>query len=279
LADFNSTRELKDKKVELSSRISSTEVPLLLDEIEMDGKRENNKTPEINALLTTSMFGTGVDVSHLSLMIVSGQPKTTGSYIQATGRIGRDHGGLVVTFLKGGKPRDLNHYETFPAYHHRLHLGIEPVSVSPFSEGAVIKGLGACLISFLRNSSNLKVKWTGKEDGLKILENGANDDINYFINFLEKRMKYIYDKNEEDIIWKSMNYLRNKADSWKNMARKANENNEKLLFYEYIHPKAKAEFHNVILGDAIHENREVDILFKNVPSSLRDIENTIGFWV
>ena len=108
----------EENKQELSSRIDSTELPLILDNLERDGV---NDIPKFDAIFTTSMFGTGVDISHLSLMIMTSQPKTTGSYIQATGRIGRKNGGLIVDFLKSGRPRDLNHYEMFPSYHSKIY--------------------------------------------------------------------------------------------------------------------------------------------------------------
>ena len=126
-------RKLKPEEdnLELSSRIDSTDLPIILDELERDG---DNKPPKYNAIFTTSMFGTGVDISHLSVMIMNAQPKTTGDYIQATGRIGRNHGGLIIDLLRSGRPRDLNHYELFSSYHSRINREVEPISVSPFSD-------------------------------------------------------------------------------------------------------------------------------------------------
>ena len=73
-------------RLELSSRSKSTELPTLLkkleDSVAFAGAHD--------AVFATSMFGTGVDVDRLSLMVVHGQPKTTASYIQATGRVGRE---------------------------------------------------------------------------------------------------------------------------------------------------------------------------------------------
>ena len=37
---------------------------------------------------------------------------------------------------------------------------------------------------------------------------------------------------------------------------------------------------NVVLGDPAHEhNDELKVIFKNSPQSLREIEETTGFWV
>src|SRR5206468_9628228 len=79
--------------MELSSNTDSADLPGYL-------ARLSNPAPNgVDGVFATSMFGTGVDVERLGLMVVHGQPKTTSNYIQATGRIGRKLGGLVVTIL------------------------------------------------------------------------------------------------------------------------------------------------------------------------------------
>lgn len=261
-----------DYTVELSSRMPSTTIPLILSEIERDGNRDENESPNYDAIFTTSMFGTGVDISHLSMMVVNGQPKTTGSYIQATGRIGRSHGGLVVTFLKAGRPRDLSHYETFPSYHYRIHMGIEPVSVSPFSKGALWKAMGSSAVAFLRNAYNMQLKWYDK-DGTIINMDDADDDIEYLCKHMESRLNYIY-KGDATPVSFALKYLKTQIGRWKKIANNVDE----LKFNEYTmwhEPRF-----NVILGDPQHEHRDdVETVFKNVPQSLREIEETTGFWV
>jgi len=273
LKAIGSSRKLDhDHTIELSSRMPSTIIPLKLSEIERDGKRNENEVPNYDAIFTTSMFGTGVDISHLSMMIVNGQPKTTGSYIQATGRVGRSHGGIVVTFLKAGRPRDLSHYEIFPAYHHRIHMGIEPVSVSPFSKGALWKAIGASSVSFLRNAPDLLLRWCDT-DGKIICENEAEQDIEYLYDYLESRLTEIYGENSRAVTF-TIEYLKTQIENWRTIANKVDE----LKFSEYrpYHPPE----HNVILGDPAHEHKdELRTVFKNVPSSLREIEETTGFWV
>lgn len=76
----------EEKGVELSSRTPSTDLPALIDIL----SRRYPDAPDV--LFTTSMFGTGVDIQRIGLMVVNGQPKTTSAYIQSTGRVGRSRG-------------------------------------------------------------------------------------------------------------------------------------------------------------------------------------------
>ena len=81
-------RELKTA-IELTGETESQDLPPILRKIETAPNKE------VDAVLATSVFGTGIDISRLGSMAVMGQPKTTSSYIQSTGRVGRKIGGLV----------------------------------------------------------------------------------------------------------------------------------------------------------------------------------------
>lgn len=100
------------------------------------------------------MLQVGVDVSRLGLMVVTGQPKNTAEYIQASSRVGRDPArpGLVLTLYNWARPRDLAHFETFGHYHETFYRRVEPLSVTPFSLRAIDRGLTGVLIAMIRNS-------------------------------------------------------------------------------------------------------------------------------
>jgi hypothetical protein len=87
------------------------------------------------------MISVGVDIDRLGLMAVTGQPKTTAEYIQATSRVGRKYPGLVVTMYNWMGARDLSHYERFQSYHAALYRYVEAISVTPFSSRALDRGL------------------------------------------------------------------------------------------------------------------------------------------
>ena len=138
--------------LELSSRADSLRLPGMLDRLRLSlqGPRD-----PVNAVVATSMFGTGVDVDRLGLMVVQGQPKTSSSYIQATGRVGRSKGGMVVTFLRAARPRDLNHYEFFTTYHSAIYRHVEPVTVNPFAPRARDRALGPVTVAILRQADRV----------------------------------------------------------------------------------------------------------------------------
>ena len=96
------------------------------------------------------MISVGVDVGRLGLMVVTGQPKTTAEYIQATSRVGRAFPGVVCTVFNWARPRDMSHYERFIHYHSTFYQQVEALSVTPFSSRALDRGLSAVLISELR---------------------------------------------------------------------------------------------------------------------------------
>src|SRR5205807_9025519 len=106
----------------------------------------------LDVLLATNMISVGVDVKRLGLMIVAGQPKACAEYIQATSRVGRnkDAAGLVCTVFNWARPRDLSHYETFEHFHATFYKHVESLSVTPFSPGALSRGLAALLVSCIR---------------------------------------------------------------------------------------------------------------------------------
>ncbi|MDJ0737644.1 MAG: helicase-related protein [Nostocaceae cyanobacterium] len=136
--------------IELSSRKDSTELPGLLSSL-------SQELPEAkDIVLSTSMFGTGVDIDRLGLMIVNGQPKTTSSYIQATGRVGRKQGGIVITFFRASRPRDLDHYEFFTGYHRAIYRYVEPITVTPFAARARERGMGPVAVALLRQAREIK---------------------------------------------------------------------------------------------------------------------------
>src|SRR5262249_45305993 len=110
--------------------------------------------------LASNMIEVGVDIDRLSLMGVVGQPKTTATYIQVTGRVGRrwwERAGLILTIYNPSKSRDRSHFEQFHSYHRRLYERVEPTTATPFAISAIQRALPGALITWARQQSNERV--------------------------------------------------------------------------------------------------------------------------
>ncbi len=110
----------------------------------------------VDVVLATSMLQVGVDVPRFGLMVITGQPKNTAEYIQASSRVGRDAArpGLVVTLYNWSRPRDLAHYEDFEHYHATFYRQVEALSVTPYTRRALDRGTAASFVAAVRNTED-----------------------------------------------------------------------------------------------------------------------------
>jgi hypothetical protein len=256
----------EERCFELSSRTESASLPSVLGALEAEYSGDPARPGALDALFTTSMFGTGVDVQRLSLMFVGGQPKSTSSYVQSTGRVGRRSGALVVTFYRATRPRDLSHYELFCGYHSALHRHVEPVTVSPFSSGALSRAAGPVMLGILRNrhGPNLFIPRTS---ATAISGATGRPEVRGVPDAIASRSQVpplTRRPDREDV----ENFAKSELDRWNKLALACRD----LEYVEYY-----ATDHSVVLGDLPHEHAGRTVVFHNAPQSLREVEETTGF--
>jgi len=272
--------------VELSGRMVSSDLPILLDQLENSERGDDGC---VDVLLTTSMFGTGVDVNRLNLMFVAGQPKTTAQYIQATGRVGRKNGALITTFLRGSRPRDLDHYERFLSYHLQIHRFVEPVTVRPFSMAVLERAAGPLSVAWLRNSRVANsIPWRMKNSASQWnIATPKPSEFDKFIEIIESRNRSQIP--ERQIVSRPPNAIQSALDSgwekWAHISDLAARNGVDVdwvnyrLSMMYGRPPPPETF--VVLGDERHvkdpENHKAAYSPNySAPQSLRAVDSTIG---
>ena len=270
----NSPRALSRDPPELSGRTSSMKLHGMLELLEKNYDAENlEDSPD--SLFTTSMFGTGIDISRLGLMYVHGQPKTVSSYIQATGRVGRQNGGLVVTFYKATRARDLSHYEFFSRYHSQLHRFVESPTVYPFSQALVDKALGPVIVFMLRNMRKTDVNWGAPNSATKMAsEHRGKDAVRVVDSIVERICAQQSSKwpcQEQSMI---RPLVEGCLQQWAEIADACSSTGK--LEYTQYNVKA-ANLSPVVLGDSLHEHAGIKTVYANAPQSLREVEEETTF--
>ncbi len=220
---------------ELTSRVSSQDIPKYLDNLEVKFRSEfdastgkfvtrwnKGETHAIDVVLATNMLSVGVDVNRLGLMTVNGQPKGTAEYIQATSRVGRSFPGLVCTVLTWARPRDLSHYESFEHYHATFYKHVEAQSVTPFSPRAMDRGLTGTLLSLMRLENDA----FNPNDGAGQLGTSNQLEMTEAIKVLANRAANVAEDNSRKHLAETE--LKERADEWAKEVSKGG----RILAYE-----------------------------------------------
>ena len=269
-------RDLQNSNmIQLSSDTKSEDLPKHLEKL--------SQNLEIDALLTSPVFGTGIDIDRLSLMNIMNQPKTTSGYIQASGRVGRREPGLVITWLRARRARDLDHYENFVGYHRKIHNFVEPVTANPFSDESLELGLGPIIVSILRNAKKISStvidsEWADDPAGtLRILrhKHGDSDEVNAVSKVLDEIASSLFiPPFRRNSGFKQI--IENQLNKWLTLAINMKNDDEPFIYGER-NPNKPVE-NNVVLGSGFHERRGFQSAYNNTRSSMRDTESTAIFY-
>ena len=268
-----SNRELGDV-VELTSRESTSNITKFKDRLSSVRAQGN----PIDVAVATNMISVGVDIDRLGLMVVSGQPKTTAEYIQATSRVGRNvnHPGLVVTCLNAHRPRDRSHYEQFTAYHESFYRFVEATSLTPFSLPAMERGLAAVIVALARHATPELMTPRGLT---QILNHPEVRQMVESVVPARARAVHSFSSVEEqnEIVNRIKNRCATLMDAWMAVAGTVLETH---AANEWCY-SAWESTGRALLFDANddREDKSSDELRFQVPSSMRDVEPSVHLWL
>ncbi|MFE9918532.1 DISARM system helicase DrmA [Micromonospora sp. NPDC005553] len=240
---------------ELTSRMPSDEIRPLLDRlaVRFDSARAKGAPRPIDVLLATSMIAVGVDIERLGVMVVANQPKSTAEYIQATSRVGRKAPGLVFTVFNWARPRDLSHYERFDHFHATAYRQVEALSVTPFAERAIDRGLTGVLVALVRD---LEGTYNGNLRAREFDRHGQLAD--HVVRYLKRRSEVAADNTVRQRV---EDELEARLDLW------AQERARPARRLAYDKP-----YHSDDVAGLLHRPEEGRWAQTTCPTSLRDVE-------
>lgn len=195
---------LSNRTKELTSRIESTKIKSVLneiertfneDKIERSAKGNTYINDVVDFVLATNMISVGIDISRLNVMLINGMPKNIAEYIQASSRVGRSTQGLVISLMNPNRAREKSYFEHFNNFHQAFYKSVEPLSITPFTENTIEKMLSSLIVSYVRNkvpgmARNGDVVHFQKEmiDPLKEYIRQRFPDDQHSVNLFEKKL-------------------------------------------------------------------------------------------
>ncbi len=245
---------------ELTSRIDSWRIPGLLKRLDNPFPRGKSDWP-VDVLLATNMISVGVDIDRLGLMAVTGQPKTTAEYIQATSRVGRKHPGLVVTMYNWMGARDLSHYERFQSYHAALYRYVEAISVTPFSSRALDRGLRGMFAAMNR----LFGRQMAEEPNAENFDPGSTVTADIIEDVCQRAAVLVGKDNAELVRARLLSH----RDDWAHLA-------DALLRYSWLDDSRRPPNNSRVLLRTAGTQNEGEW---STPGSLREVEPTAAFFL
>lgn len=253
---------------ELTGRITQSGIRDIREKLE----KRLDEQDCISTLLATNMISVGIDIERLGMMVVNGQTKNSSEYIQATGRIGRrpQIPGLVFTLYNPYKPRDLSHYENFTGHHSMLQKNVEPSTLTPFSVGALERGIHAVLIAMIRLSiPNLADR--------KSADNFERENAEEAITFILERYLEVQQVHINDDGYKyAKTYLESFVDNWVKIIQKARDD-ENGVWYHNTYKKtqfSEVDDNQYVLMEDFSKYSGSNSV-KATPESLRDVERSV----
>jgi len=239
--------------------------------------RRAAKEPEpLDVVLASNMISVGLDVDRLGLMVVTGQPKTTSEYIQATSRVGRAYPGLVVTCLNVFRPRDRSHYERFEAYHESFYRDVEATTVTPFSGQTLDRGLVGTLLTMLRHGI------AALEPPAGVMEIHPNrPQAERILEWLVTRARHHRDWHDGEAEERIADLVRRRGqdflDSWERVVDKARAGAADRIYspLDNVRDEGKALMYTATDDPPPdHDMKQFE-----APTSMRDVEPTVPVWL
>lgn len=243
-----------NKKVEITSRTSSFEIPNKLRQLETTCDSKDC----LDTAVATNMIAVGMDVDRLGLMVVTGQPKQNSEYIQATSRIGRAFPGLVVTLYNPYRPRDLSHYENFTGYHAQLYRFVEGTTATPFSARARDRVLHALIISAIR----LKYPDFSSNDGAARIASLSDEQLSEVKGLILDRLTLVKPEIRQEVETEIDQFI----DWWKFLAAQK----KPLRYYVYT-----TEIYNRLMNYYGQPCQDTE---KATLNSMREVENAANMF-
>ena len=176
----------------------------------------------IDAVLSTNMVSVGLDVPRLAVMVVNGQPLTTGEYVQATSRVGRGEApGIVLANYYRHQARSLSHYERFRPYHESFYRFVEPSSVTPYTFQVRRRALHAALVIAVRHAVD---GLNGNKSAGRFDRTGA--DVGVVVSALKERIRRAFPEKADE----AGAHLDHLVEEWRNEARRCRDDRRALHY-------------------------------------------------